>query len=121
MGLHFKHNMLRFLHPHYFILTEARLFISHLYDVQVSAGWHLHVACLCGTVQEHFLRVQCHESSQGVACVQGVVSQTHHRNWTHTALVHGEFPATCTIKADSRGFIIWPLDSLSIKREDRIF
>lgn len=53
--------------------------------------------------------------------MQGVISETHQRNWAQTALVPGEFLATCTIKADSRGFIIWPLDILRIKMEDRVF
>lgn len=104
MGLHFKQNMLCFLQPYYFILAEIRLLISHSYDIQVTAGWHLHVTSLCGAMQEHFLR--CHDSSQGVACAQGIISHAHQRNWTHRALVQGEFLANCMVKADTRDFII---------------
>lgn len=119
MGLHFKQNMLCFLQPYYFILAEIRLLISHSYDIQVTAGWHLLVTSLCGAMQEHFLR--CHDSSQGVACAQGIISHAHQRNWTHTALVQGEFLANCMVKADTRDFIIRSLDNLKIKKEDRVF
>lgn len=113
--------MLCFLHPCYFILVEISLFLSPSHDIQLIAGLHLHATYLCSTMRELFLTDQDHYSSQGVTCIQGVISQTCWRNWKHAVMLYGEFLVTCTTKADSRDFIIWSLDNLRIKREDRVF
>lgn len=66
--------MLCFLHPSYFVLVEITLLLSASQDIQVIAGWHLHATYLCGTMQELYVRVQDHPSSQGLTCTHGIIS-----------------------------------------------